>query len=386
VSTQTIAVNVKSARKPKLPALTGIRVLAAINIMLFHFSDPRWFGPLAPVVDHGYVMVNFFFLLSGFILAYNYADRADTLNPRAFWLARFSRLYPVYLVALLISVRMLVEEWHAHTHAEFALGAIMTPLLIQGWHPSLATFWNTPAWTLSCEVSFYLLFPWLIRLPWPRKVERLLLLLLLFWLAAMLLPSLYMWIHPDGVLHPDRYSYGFWLRAVKLTPPPHFPTFLFGIVLARLHKALNLSHTTRFAMAAVGLSAVYATLLFADRLPYILLHNGLLMPLYAVVILGLSGDHLISHLFAFGPLVLLGEASYSLYILHFNLWELIHHYKLLDRVNLGQFDPWLSYVLLILAATAAYKWIETPGRKFILWLSVKLRMQPPLPVRARTEK
>ncbi|MHB1021855.1 MAG: acyltransferase family protein [Acidobacteriaceae bacterium] len=367
----TQAVVSKSLRKPNLPALTGIRTLAAINIMLFHFSDPKWFGPLATVVDHGYAMVNFFFLLSGFILAYNYADRAQTLNLRAFWLARFSRLYPVYLVALLISWRMLLAEWHYHTHALFALGAIMTPLLIQGWHPSLATFWNTPAWTLSCEVSFYLLFPWLIRLPWPKKVERLLLLLLVFWLAALLLPSLYMWIHPDGILTPDRYSYGFWLRAVKLTPPPHFPAFLFGIVLARLHTTLQLSHFKRFLLAMGSLPAVYLAFLFADHMPYILLHNGLLMPLYAMVILGLAGEHFIASIFAFGPLVLLGEASYSLYILHFNLWELIHQYKLLDIVHLGQFDPWLSYVLLILAAVAAYKWVELPGRRFILWLSVR---------------
>jgi peptidoglycan/LPS O-acetylase OafA/YrhL len=64
-------------RKPaRLNGLTGLRTFAAINIVFFHFSNPKWFGPLAPVVNAGYASVSFFILLSGFVLAYNYAGRA----------------------------------------------------------------------------------------------------------------------------------------------------------------------------------------------------------------------------------------------------------------------------------------------------------------------
>ena len=64
-------------RKPeRLNALTGLRCLAAINIVFFHFSNPQWFGFLAPVVNAGYISVSFFILLSGFVLGYNYAGRA----------------------------------------------------------------------------------------------------------------------------------------------------------------------------------------------------------------------------------------------------------------------------------------------------------------------
>ena len=92
-------------RKSRLDALTGMRALAALNLIFFHFSDPKMFGPLAPVVDNGYVTVSFFLLLSGFVLAYNYRERADRglLHARTFWLARFSRFYPVFLFSLLVS-------------------------------------------------------------------------------------------------------------------------------------------------------------------------------------------------------------------------------------------------------------------------------------------
>jgi peptidoglycan/LPS O-acetylase OafA/YrhL len=88
-------------RKPALPALTGLRTLLALTILLFHFtpSGLRWnahpWVSLYPLVDIGYVFVSFFFLISGFILSYNYADRGR-INPADFWMARFSRLYPLF--------------------------------------------------------------------------------------------------------------------------------------------------------------------------------------------------------------------------------------------------------------------------------------------------
>src|ERR1700729_848531 len=114
------------ARKPPLPALTGIRTLLAIFIILFHFTPPH-LGLLYPIVNNGYVFVGVFFLISGYVLTYNYADRAQTLSKREFWLARFSRLYPVYLLVLILSFSMLQDEWHARSHAEFWQGIVLTP-------------------------------------------------------------------------------------------------------------------------------------------------------------------------------------------------------------------------------------------------------------------
>ena len=104
-----------AAKKPHLPALTGLRAFAALNLVFFHFANPRDFGWLAPVVDNGYTSVSFFLLLSGFILAYNYSDRSarGEMAIGKFWVARFSRLYPVYIFSFgHASERLPATEFH----------------------------------------------------------------------------------------------------------------------------------------------------------------------------------------------------------------------------------------------------------------------------------
>ncbi len=355
------------ASRSRLPALTGLRAFAACNIVFFHFSNPQWFGPFAPIVDNGYTAVSFFLLLSGFILSYNYSARAQRgeLVHWRFWVARLSRLYPIYAFALLISLGMLHDEWAARSHGRFFAGLVLTPLLLQGWSPTLSTFWNTPAWTMSTEAFFYLVFPFAVRWRRPQTTPGTLLLLALFWALGLTLPLLYMHFHPDGDLHPGRYTEGFWIRALKFSPPPHLPSFLFGMTLADLDARLSRSGRLRFALGLIGVAGVYTVLCFGDRLPYVLLHDGLLMPLFGCGILGLAGENPIARFFGFAPFVALGQASYCLYILHFNLWTLIHQSGLLQRSGLARFDPWVSYALLAAGAGAALMLIERPAQRRI---------------------
>lgn len=358
---------VKPARKPPLPALTGIRTLLAFNIVLFHFTPP-YLGPARPFVEHGFVFVNVFFLISGFVLAYNYFDRGTNLVKRDFWLARFSRLYPVYLLVLLISFPMLELEWHARSTAEFWRGLTLTPLLLQGFSPSLATFWNTVAWTLSCEMAFYVLFPWLILLPWPRKPSRLILTIFVLWIIDLLPAILYMSLNPDHLSAPiDRYTSTTFIRFLKYTPLPYAPTFLSGIALSRLQLTTTITERTRMAIAFVALAVLglfFYTI--SAKVPYLVLHGGLLLPLFAILVFGLSGPHAISKIFAWGPLLLVGESSYCLYLLHFNVFILIHTYHLPERLHVAALDPWISYAVLIALSVVIYKFFENPVRKAIL--------------------
>jgi peptidoglycan/LPS O-acetylase OafA/YrhL len=356
----------KPPKKSRLPALSGLRAFAALNIVFYHFSNPKWFGPFAPIVDNGYTSVSFFLLMSGFILAYNYSDRAQSghLNTGHFWIARFSRLYPVYLFGLLISLGMLAAEWHVRTHGEFAVGVVLTPLLLQAWIPKLATFWNTPAWTMCTEAFFYLIFPVVICWKRPKHWRGLLGLLALLWVAGMVLPTLYTVLQPDGP-HPDRYTDSFWMRALKFSPPPHVPSFLFGIVLADVDARISRGSRWRLLLGVLGVSALYAVLYYGDKMPFALMHDGLLMPLFGLSILGLAGHNLIARFFGFWPFVAVGQASYCLYILHFNLWELIHNSHVLEKLHLIAFDPWLSYGLLVTAALLTMKFIEKPAQRAI---------------------
>jgi len=358
---------VKHARKPPLPALTGIRTLLAFNIVLFHFTPPH-LGPLRPFVEHGFVFVNVFFLISGFILSYNYFDRGANLVKRDFWMARFSRLYPVYLLVLLISLPMLDLEWHARSSTEFWQGLVLTPLLLQGWSPSLATFWNTVAWTLSCEMAFYATFPWLIRLTWPRKPSGLVLTILVLWVLDLAPVVLYLWLNPDHLPGPvDRYTSTTFVRFLKYTPVPYAATFLSGIALSRLQLLATINERQRMAIAAAALAGLGAFFYLAsERVPYLVLHGGLLLPLFAALVFGLSGKHALSSIFSWGPLLLVGESSYCLYLLHFNVFVLIHQYHLPERLHVAAFDPWISYAALVGLSIFIYRFFENPVRKAIL--------------------
>ena len=356
---------VPHARKPALPALTGLRTLLALAILLFHFtpSGLSW-GPfsLYPLVNIGYVFVSFFFLISGFILSYNYADRPGGVNIADFWMARLSRLYPVYLLTMLISIPMLMVEWHARSHAEFWLGAIATPLLVQGFFPHLATFWNTVSWTLSCEIALYLMFPWLLRLRWPRNTGALLALVIGFWVIGLIPHTVYVFTNPDHLPGPaDRYSGGFWIDFLKYTPLPYLCTFLAGLSLGRLHEAAKLTARMRMIIGICGFAAVwFAAYHLADRLPYIMIHGGLLTPLFAAVIMGLSGPSPLASVFSVRPLVVVGASTYCLYLLHFNVFVLLHLHHVPEKLHVARFDPWISYVFVVLLALAARKWVEHP--------------------------
>jgi peptidoglycan/LPS O-acetylase OafA/YrhL len=372
-------------RKPALPALTGIRTLLAVFILFFHFT-PSGLGWLYPIIDNGYVFVSFFFLISGYILAYNYLDRPERLKLSDFWVARLSRLYPVYLFALIIFWEMLRVEHQVRSTSDFWEGTVLSIILMQGWFPTLATFWNTVAWTLSCEMTLYAIFPLLMRVRWPNKPSRLIALVLLFGSCGLVPQMIYLVLNPDHLPHllthtighpwmhaigradvhlhlvdTDRYTGGWWLEWLKYTPLPYLCTFMAGIVLGKLQNVLKLSSNQRLVVALVGFAWAWCTFyLLIKHLPYIMIHGGLLTPIFATIIIGLSGPHPVSTFFSWRPLVEVGSATYCLYLLHFNTFILIHTHHLPERLHFTRFDPWVSYIVVIAFALAARKFIEHP--------------------------
>lgn len=360
-----------SPRKAALPALTGLRTLLAVNVMFFHFT-PALPPAIRPVVDNAFTFVGCFFLISGFILAYNYADR-PSISRRKFYVARFARIYPVYLLVLVLSVPFLFQEWQAHSRSEFFTGLLLTPLALQGWSPSLATFWNTVGWTLPAEITLYLLFPYLLRLVKAHNhhfetPSRLIVGILLLW-AIGISPHIVYWItNPDHLSEPvTRYTYGFWLRTLKYTPPFYICTFAAGVLLARLHALLDLTPFKRGVIALVALIALGSFFAFgAQGTPYVLIHGSLLMPLFAMLLIGLAGPNTIASAFAWKPIVLLGETTFALYLVHFNTFLLLHLYKIPERLHVARFDPWISYVAIILLAVVITFQYERPARNFVL--------------------
>jgi peptidoglycan/LPS O-acetylase OafA/YrhL len=356
------------AQKPaRLDALTGLRCFAALNIVFFHFGNPDWFGPFAPVVNAGYLSVSFFIMLSGFVLAYNYAGRAreGKLDKVRFWKARFTRLYPVYLLSLVLGFQTFFGERAAHTPHMFWLGTVLTPLLLQGWIPEIATFWNTPAWTMSAEAAYYVFFPWIASLRPPPRLAGHLWRLGALWLLGLIPGVLYVVFNPDGIAQVDRFSTGPWLQALKFTPLPHLPSFVFGVLLAGLDELLDRSGWLRVGLGLVGFAGIYTILLQGPKVPYALIHDGLLMPLFGCLILGLAGTNLLSKFFGLRAFVFVGESSYCLYLMHFNLWNLLHGSGVLPALGLARFDPWISYAILVGLGLATLHLVEKPAQKLL---------------------
>ena len=360
-------------RRPPLPALTGLRTLLALTILMFHFtpaglaSTKHPWLTLYPIIDIGYVFVSFFFLISGFILSYNYAHRPGGVRRADFWMARFSRLYPVYLLTMLISIPMLMLEWRSRSHGAFWMGATATPLLLQGFFPHLATFWNTVSWTLSCEVVLYIAFPFLLKLRWPESPRLLAAMVIGFWMLGLVPHTIYWLTNPDHLPQPvTRYSDGTWLETLKYTPVAYLCTFLAGLTLGRLHDAAKLTARGRTVAGLAGFTlAGLAVYTVAPRVPYILVHGGLFTPIWSLVILGLAGVSPLARIFSVRPLVAVGTSTYALYLLHFNVFQLLQWHRVAERLGVTKLDPWISYVFVVALAMAVRRWVEHPCQQAI---------------------
>jgi peptidoglycan/LPS O-acetylase OafA/YrhL len=314
-------------RRPTLEALTGLRFVAAMAVVLYHV--PLGAGTpdlIVRILSRGYLGVSLFFVLSGFILTYTYIDpdsRALRGSPRAFWWARIARIYPVYAAALLISLpifivfRIVIAAPAERPGA--LLSATLTPLLLQSWWPSAATQWNTPGWSLSVELFFYAIFPvaavWLARRPNAMRAS------LVVWAACLIPASVYVAATSATDGAAPRFDHYFWLQVVKFNPVTHLGELAVGVAagLAFIRRGTGSVSSLRalswIVPIALGIAAL--TVVGTDRVPYALCHSGLLAPLWAVVILRLASNAgPVARLLGSQFLVRLGEASYALYLVH----------------------------------------------------------------------
>ncbi len=163
-------------RSGEIRALTGLRIVAALWVVLFHFrpllreAAPDFSDALAPVLNCGAQGVDLFFILSGFVLTWNYLDRMGwSWSTRAtlhfLWL-RLARVWPVYLVTLHLAALWVIFTLHVgHVPSEnvgqlTATSYVRQLLLVQLWFQPFfdGSSWDGPAWSISAEWLAYLLF------------------------------------------------------------------------------------------------------------------------------------------------------------------------------------------------------------------------------------
>ncbi len=360
-----------SFQRPDLRILTPLRGIAALWVVVYHYSY-QYLPALQPeragqFVEKGYLAVDLFFMLSGFVLTHVYHDelgRFDAGRYRDFLVARVARLYPLHLLVLLAFVttavggRMLDFALTGHFEtlplegAESVLAIFANLLMLQGLHAGELS-WNYPAWSISVEFFAYLLFPLALGPIW--RAGRMRGALIGLGLAGGIVA--FAWL--------ARGDFNQWDGPLAIARC--LPEFLLGSLL---YTGLRRPAVARW----LGSDRVAAGLLAAGVL---LLHFGapdlVNVALFAVIVLSLAANSgRVQALLDQPLLVRLGELSYALYLIHgfveyLTTRMLASGPGIVDRGELGVASSLALMMSMIavslLLASYAYPHIEMRGRR-----------------------
>ena len=357
---------VDGGRPRPLPNLTSLRLFAALQVLLFHLSGEGQ-SLVAPsiikqIVAAGFQGVSLFFVLSGFVLAYNYPAVKD--KPR-FYVLRFARIYPLYFFTY---VWMALHALQLTMHRKTVIAIILDPFLLQAWWPPVAWLLNSPAWTLSVEALFYLVFPFVVT-RFQRKLRIWIPMFIILWVAWLIPPIIVDYFLNTTVSPVHAAS----LRNLTMIPPLRLGEFFIGIILGldfRQHHRRSSGWIVFFATVIV-----LAFLLLQGHVAYDVSRNGLLALPFGFLVYSLAGWR--SPIFGSRLLEYGGEISYGIYLLQLPVIVTVH--ILYRRFGMGQPAWCISLACTVLAAMLAYEIIEKTGRRLILKLAAVSSHQEPIP-------
>jgi peptidoglycan/LPS O-acetylase OafA/YrhL len=356
-------------RSSHIPSLTPLRGIAALFVVAFHLQF--WVPNLgylstAPAFLLGYLWVDFFFLLSGFVISHAYGGWL-TGGLRSFPHARFlyvrlSRVYPLHvaMLATLVGFELVQIGLHSlgrlpgfepFTGARTVPGILSNLLLINGWNLHDRLVWNFPAWSISAELAAYIAFPviWLCLRALPAAFS---------WLAfTLLLAALNALALTNGGRLAIHYDYGV-VRCLL--------EFSMGVLVYRAYRSRQLVRWLRtdvaFMLAMGWILALMATLA----------RDVLIIPGFALLLLvAAHNTGIASRVLNSRPLTHLGDVSYSVYmvnvpiiIVFVTLWRAVTGERF--GVGFDSVDAWAAWgaavALVIAVATATHRHVEVPAR------------------------
>jgi peptidoglycan/LPS O-acetylase OafA/YrhL len=345
-------------RVPKLDALTGVRGVAAWFGVLFHMRPslgdivPRWAMVYA---DKGYLAVDLFFMLSGFVLWYNYAERlADGgwLAARSFWWRRFARIWPLhgFILALFVAFALTVLL-KGHDASIYPFGELpLHILLLQNWGFTHQLAWNDPAWSISTEQAAYILFPLLAGLRMGHRLPT----GVLFGLAAALIVLLHAIYAAHGV-----HTLG--VHVPQLGLSRCLIEFTLGNLLCIFWQRSNHRH---FAPNLGGLACALILLCGYDAG---WAETAFVPAAFFTGLLGLAVERgVIVRFFASSPLRYLGEISYSTYLSHYLLFVLFKiAFVKNGTAQIGWFGVCGFLALVFAASVLLYHGVEKPAQRWL---------------------
>lgn len=366
-----------SGRVEHLPSLTPLRGIGALWVTIFHFGlrFPNVHGIDYSFVREGYLAVDMFFVLSGFVISHVYKDSfARECTERDycdFLKARIARIYPLHFVMLMVFLAAVALESAVISLAgggvgpvpltgEHSVAGLVANLaMLQGlWARGLS--WNNPAWSISLEfiayVLFPLLFPWLWRSrPRGQAIVGLLVFVALVGLAWHTGDNFNQWNGLPAILRC-------------------LPEFLLGVLVYIIYYQGLFAQLLASDLALGLVLAVLCALVYgvASDLGIVLLFPWL-------IVAAVRNEGLLRHLLNSAPLRWLGDVSYSLYLVHwFVMFALVESAQRLAGLSLRQFPPAASVVtaLLLIAVSVAlagvtHRAVEVRGGR---WLRRRLEV------------
>ena len=367
----------------QLYPLTSLRFVAVSMILLLHAAGQ--FG-ISQTPGGPFLLwqgVSFFFVLSGFILVYVYGE-LEGVSARTFLRARIARIWPAHIAALLLLLLLVPTARPSLDGA--STGRLLTNIaLLQSWTPTGEQWssFNGVSWSVSAELGFYLCFPLLVinwRRTWHWKLIGSLLLVCL--LIALGNAGVFPMAEPnaEGIRN---------IPVLNVHPLMRLFEFVLGMSAAVVWQRLAARRPTGFAMATLreGLALLLLIALMYASTPWAaaaaqqdwvgsagwiwLTNGGIPASGFAVliVVLALQGGA-ISRLLSLPLLVLLGEISYSSYLIH----QIIIRYAMDHADALAALPSWAQLGLFLgftlLLSYLCWAFVETPFRALLTgrWL------------------
>ena len=299
----------------EIRSLTGLRGVAALFIVMFHFmevykstAEPAW--SFRQIVSHGYLSVDLFFVLSGFVMALNYGEPLRNNLQRgykAFIGHRIARIYPLYLLITLVGGFIHASGFmHAEVIPNFSEALLANLLMVQSWGLAQSFVW--PAWSISTEWTAYLLFPLLLAgtLFTARRIA-----FLIAFICIALLPVL-AWTNWWGIPFASRTGpLDLWEHESAAPILRCLAEFTIGLLTYRVFRASS-AKLSRAATSLCPVVSIAIILLFC--LPD---SDVAVVMLFPVLILGLAWDRgIVARLLSTKIAYATGVFSYSLYLIH----------------------------------------------------------------------
>lgn len=390
--TATISTEAAQAREVtsvRFEVLDSWRGLCASLVAVFHLPVA---GALADnqFIRGSFLFVDFFFVLSGFVISHAYGARLARGEGLAkFMITRFGRLFPLHAFMLLaflafeflrLKVPQLGGQDMAFTGG-FTLNTLLdNGLMIHGLGFEKSLSWNAPSWSISTELFAYLLFA--ILVVGLRRTA-----LMAFGIIVIVAPILLLKLSPHFM--DTTYDFGF-IRCIY--------GFSFGVLVQAYFASTNITlgrdRDTKIAWTMAEFATIFAVVIFVANS-----HNNvgsLVAPFvfgFAVLVFSHEAGY-ISTILRAKPFILLGAMSYSIYMTHlfvqgrmFNIARFLdgHFETTILSLKINGGEPTYSYaqniaiptaiimiLLTIIASIITYNLVEQPGQKWFRKLASKL--------------